>query len=130
MSNATHTLAGIAIPRGMLWIDEHDWLPVQKEKSYSCEGALMLDVGVKQAGRAITLQGEDDAGWIELSVLNQIYALASQPADTHLLVLADGREFDVQFDAVDDAISARRIGRPELPKADWPFVATFKLITV
>lgn len=130
MSNANHTLAGIPIPRGMLWIDEHDWLPVQKSKEYSVEGALLLDVNVKQAGRPITLQADSDGGWIALGVLNQIYELASDPLATYPLVLADGREFDVQFDAADDAITAKRIGRPELPKPDWDYVATFKLITV
>ncbi|MEG0921349.1 MAG: hypothetical protein RSD57_16955 [Comamonas sp.] len=132
MSNAHHTLAGIPIPRGMIWIDEHDWLPVQKTKGYSCEGALMLDVGVVEdgVGRPITLQADEDAGWIALAVLNQIYALGSHPTDTYQLVLADGRTFDVQFDAADDAITAHRIGRPELPEASWPYVATIKLITV
>ncbi|MBB6578472.1 hypothetical protein HNP33_002554 [Comamonas odontotermitis] len=130
MSNEHHSLGGIVVPRGMIWIDEHDWLPVQKSKEYSVEGALLLDVSVKQAGRPITLQADDDAGWISLGVLNQICVLASDPVATHRLILADGREFDVQFDASDDAITARRIGRPALPPFDWDYVATFKLITV
>lgn len=130
MTDQYHTLAGIPIPRGMIWIDEHDWLAVQKSKEYSITGALLLDVGVKKAGRPITLQADEDAGWITLGVLNQVCALASIADETHQLTLADGRQFDVQFDAADDAITARRIGRPELPTPDWEYVATFKLITV
>lgn len=130
MTEKFHTLGGIPIPRGMIWIDEHDWLPVLKSKEYSITGALLIDAGVKKAGRPITLQADDDAGWIALNVLNQVCNLAASPDETYQLVLADGRSFSVQFDAEEDAISARRIGRPELPGPDWVYVATFKLITV
>lgn len=130
MSSAFHTLGGIRIPSGMVWVDEFSWLAVQKEKEYSTTGALLLDVGVKQAGRPITLQAEENAGWIKRDVLKQVQDLANQPIAVHSLELADGRVFSVQFDATDDAITAQPIGRPELPLGSQDYYATFKLITV
>lgn len=130
MTEKFHTLGGLQIPRGMVWVDEFSWLAVQKDKEYSTTGALLLDVGVKKAGRPITLQAEEGAGWISRDVLMQVMTLANQPLATHSLVLADGRVFDVQFDADDEAISAAPIGRPELPNGGQRYYATFKLITV
>ena len=129
MSAATHTLGGIALPRGMVWADEHDWLPVEKTTEYSTTGALLVDAGVRLAGRPITLRAETDAGWIRRDTLASLRALAASPLAAHTLTLADGRTFSVQF-APGDAITARPIGRPELPADDNPYVATVRLIEV
>ena len=81
MSAPGHTLADIAIPRGMVWIDEHSWTPVEKSLEYSISGALLVDVGVKQAGRSITLQGEQSAGWIRRSSAVRPWPVHRGPAN-------------------------------------------------
>lgn len=124
-----HTLGALAIPRGMVWSDEFDWHAVEKSTQYSLTGALLVDVATRQAGRAITLQGSEDAGWIARSVLQQLHALAALPGAVHVLQLADGRTFDVQF-APGTPVEARPIARPELPAATHPYVATVRLIEV
>lgn len=124
-----HTLGALAIPRGMVWVDEFDWHVVEKSTQYSLTGALLIDVATRQAGRAITLQGSEDAGWIARSVLMQLHALAAQPGAVHVLELADGRVLDVQF-APGTPVEARPIARPELPAATHPYVATVRLIEV
>lgn len=129
MTAANHTLAGIAVPRGMLWADEFDWVPVDRATTYSVTGALIVDVAARLAGRPITLAGEVDAGWLQLGVLRQLHALASLPDATHALELADGRTFTVMF-APDAPIEAKPIGRPELPSAANPYYATLRLIEV
>lgn len=121
-----HTLGAVQIPRGMVWVDEFNWSPVEKALEYSVTGALLVDVGVRQAGRPITLQAEGDAGWIRRDVLQALQALADVPDGTYLLTLADGREFTVQF--APNPIEATPLGRPELPSAQHPFVATVRLI--
>ena len=115
----------------MVWIDEFDWQPVEKALEYSLTGALLIDVGVKQAGRPITLQGSEDAGWLTFtrSVLTALAAQAAEPEGEFELVLADGRSFTVQF-APESPIEARPIGRPELPTDNHPYVATVRLIEV
>ena len=129
MSAAYHLLGTLQLPRGMVWADEHDWVPVQKSMEYSTTGALLIDVGVRQAGRPITLEAEDDAGWITRQAIQDLRALAADPEAELELVLADGRIFSVHF-AADNPIQARPVGRPELPTNTHPYVATVRLIQI
>lgn len=129
MTAANHTLAGIAVPRGMVWVDEYGWAPVERATGYSLTGALLVDESPSLGGRPITLVGDPDAGWITRGVLDQLYALASVLDATHPLVLADGRTFAVKF-APGAPIEAKPIGRPELPTAANPYYATLRLIEV
>jgi len=125
-----HTLAGLQIPRGMVWSDEFGWSRVEKSLEYSLTGAALIDAGVRLAGRPITLQGEVDAGWIRRGALTALQALADANAiGAHALVLADGRTFTVQF-APGLAVEGKPLARPELPVEDYPYVATVRLITV
>jgi hypothetical protein len=129
MSATFHTLGTLQIPRGMVWADEHNWLPVEKDMEYSLTGALLVDAAVRQAGRPITLQADDNAGWIERGVLQDLRALASVPDATYLFTHADGREFTVMF-SPDDPLQAVPVGRPELPADTNPYIATVRLIEV
>lgn len=132
MSTAVHTLGAIDLPRGMVWVDEFDWVAAERAVEYSTTGALLVDVGTRQAGRPITLQADDDAGWRGMTRerLDELRGLAGD-AETpeHLLVLADGRRFTVMF-AADDPIRARPVGRPELPGPDHPYVVTVRLLAL
>lgn len=129
MSSKFHTLGATQIPRGMVWVDELDWHAVEKSQTYSITGALIFDIGVKQAGRTITLQAEEEAGWITRATLMTLRAQAAEPGQVFELTLADGRVFAVQF-AAGDPIQARPIARPELPSDAHPYIATVRLIEV
>lgn len=126
---AGHFLAGIELPRGMLWVDEFAWQPVAKSVERSITGTQIIDVAVKQAGRPITLEGVQDQGWMQRSTLLTVQALAQDPEGEYELVLADGREFTVQF-APDEPITAQPLKRPELPPLHYPYIVTLRLITV
>jgi len=129
MSTTYHQLALVQIPRGMIWTDEHDWIAAEQATEYSITGALLVDAQARQAGRPITLQADEDAGWIRRDVLGSLRALAAVPGATYTLTLADARTFAVMF-APGDPITARPIARPELPPASHPYVATVRLIEV
>jgi len=129
MAAKYHTLGAIQIPRGMVWVDEFDWNPVEKSIEYSITGALLIDSGVRLAGRTITLQADTDAGWITRATLLALQALAVTPEGVHTLTLADARTFTVQF-APGECITATPIARPELPSNAHPYVATVRLIEV
>jgi hypothetical protein len=125
-----HTLAGLPIPRGMVWSDEFGWSRIDKSLEYSLTGAALIDAGVRLAGRPISLQGEVEAGWIKRGALTALQALAEvDPTAEHALVLADGRAFTVQF-APGLAVEGKPLARPELPVEDYPYIATVRLITV
>ncbi len=125
-----HTLGSIQIPRGLVWADEFAWHPVLREAEYSITGALLLDASTRLAGRPITLQGSEDAGWLTRSTLLALYAMAENASTTHTLTLADGRTYTVTFAAGDTPIEAAPLARPELPPAAWPYIATIRLIEV
>lgn len=129
MATKYHTLGAIQIPRGMVWVDEFAWQPVEKSAEYSITGALLIDSGVRLAGRAITLQSDTDAGWITRATLLALQALAAAPEGVHTLTLADARTFTVQF-APGECLAATPIARPELPASAHPYVATVRLIEV
>ncbi len=126
---AGHFLAGIELPRGMLWVDEFNWSAVQKTIERGITGAQIIDAAARIEGRPITLQAVEDQGWIRRATLQAVRDLADAPDAHYPLKLADGREFTVQF-AADDPIAATPISRPELPAATHPYVATLRLITV
>ncbi|WP_232537933.1 hypothetical protein [Comamonas testosteroni] len=126
---AGHFLAGIELPRGMLWVDEFNWSAVQKTVERGITGAQIIDAASRIEGRPITLQAVEDQGWIRRATLLTVQAMADVPDAQYPLKLADGREFTVQF-AADDPIAATPISRPELPAATHPYVATLRLITV
>lgn len=130
MSAAFHTLGTLPIPCGMVWIDEHDWAPVQKEMEYSLTGALLVDAAVRQAGRPITLQAVEDAGWIARGMLHDLRELASVPDATYPFTHADGREFTVMFAPGGEPLQAVPVARPELPPDSYPYIATVRLIEV
>jgi len=125
-----HTLNGLEIPRGLIWADEFGWSAVEKSLGYSVTGAALIDAAVRLAGRPITLQGEADAGWITRGGLIALRALdESNPVGEYVLVLADGRSFNVQF-APGVAVEGKPRLRPELPAEGQPYIATVRLITV
>lgn len=130
MSTTHHTLGLVQIPRGMVWVDEFDWHEVQSEAEYSLTGALLIDAALRQAGRTITLQGIESAGWITRATLQAMYALAQAPDATYTLTLADTRTFTVRFAPGGAPITATPVARPELPPSHHPYVATVRLIEV
>lgn len=131
MPTPYHLLDTVQLPRGLIWVDEFDWRPVEASTEYTLSGALVYDSATRQAGRPITLQANEDAGWLGMTraVVLAIQALASAPGAVYVLTLADGRSFDVAF-APDNPFEARPVARPELPGADHPYVATLRLIEV
>lgn len=128
MSNPTHTLGAVAIPRGMIWTDELDWSPVETSAEPGITGASVVDVFVLTDGRPITLVGSESAGWITRATLIALHALAADPGATYTLTLADERTFTVRFIGK-TPIEAKPIARPELPGDTYPYTATLRLIT-
>lgn len=86
-SGTTYTL-----PTDALWPDEFDWNPVEATNTYSAAGALLIDSGVRLAGRPITLRCE----WITRTLALQLQAWAWLPAAT-LTLSYRGTSYTVRF---------------------------------
>lgn len=119
----------VQLPRGLVWVDEFDWQPVEAAAEYSLTGALIYDSAVRKKGRPITLRADDDAGWMRRDIAQAVNALAAAPGAVYVLALADGRSFNVSF-APSQPFEARPVARPELPGTNHPYVATIRLLEV
>lgn len=64
----THSGTTLELPDRLLWTDEFDWSPVAQSTGYSTRGSLLVDVGLKQGGRPITLDGKTSKAWIPRSL--------------------------------------------------------------
>lgn len=132
--SAFHILGAIQIPRGLVWVDEFDWSSLETAAERGITGAQIIDAAENIGGRPITLQGIENAGWLTRAILLSLHAMASALDENDKLVvypltLADGRTFSVTF-APGKKISAKPIGRPELPTEPNPYVCTIPLETV
>jgi hypothetical protein len=92
------------------WADEYDWSPVEQRTEYSTTGALLVDVGVKLAGRPITLQGTDTAAWISRALCDSLKAWAALPGIT-LTLTVRGVARSVMFDHAQKGFEAKPIWR-------------------
>lgn len=129
--SACHMLDGVTIPAECLWKDEFDWQPATGASTWSCTGALIVDLAAKKAGRPITLTGADDMGWMQRADVSALYALAADPATPRLLTLADGRSFTVIFRPGEAPVSADRVGWHPAPPSEWPYKAvTIRLMEI
>ncbi len=95
------SLAPIVLHPQFFWIDEFDWQAlVVSEPIYTITGAMIIETGIKSAGRPITLNG--DNVWLKKSLLDRLFLLAQTPTPLSLGV-PDGRVFDVLLKKIDKA---------------------------
>ncbi|WP_333873052.1 hypothetical protein [Methylobacter sp.] len=121
-------LDAIELPEDLIWSDEFAWNPVQRTKSYTLTGALVLETGVKQAGRPITLVGGADAAWIDRTTLTALQTKLATD-ETMTLTLNDARVFSVVFES-DQPIEATPVIDYSTPAGtDW-YSLTLKLMQV
>jgi hypothetical protein len=122
------TLDAITLPEDLIWVDEFAWTPVQQTESFTLTGALILETGLKQAGRPITLVGGDSAAWIDRATLKALHTKLADAA-TMTLTLNDGRTFAVVFKG-DQPVTAEPIVDYSTPDdGDW-YSLTLKLMQV
>lgn len=99
---AGHFLAGIELPRGMLWVDEFNWSAVQKTVERGITGVQIIDAAARIEGRPITLQAVEDQGWIRRATLRAVQALVDVP---------DGQYRCAWLTAVNSPCSLRQMTR-------------------
>jgi hypothetical protein len=90
------------------WTDEFDWSPVEQSTEYSTDGALIVDVGLKLAGRPITLEGTDTAAWISRAACATLQAWAALPG-IELTLVVRGVARTVMFDHARKGFSAQPV---------------------
>ena len=127
--SSQHLLGTVSLPADMLWIDEFNWPTVIRSTEYTLTGAMIVDIGQRQAGRPITLAGAADGGWVTRATVDALRVLACELPGQFVLTLADTRSFTVTF-APEDAIHAEPLYPVADPGVDFPYFCTVKLIEV
>ena len=131
LSDGTTTLT---LDPDLYWSDEFEWYEIEQAVERSLTGALIVDHGVRQDGRPITLDPPDDAAaWMPRATLAQLQAWETNPALTLTLSLR-GTPFTVVFRRHDGApIEARPVEfvADPLPGefGDW-YLTTLRLMVI
>lgn len=125
----TNGATTLELDEDLYWSDEA-WSPVVQSTEHSIGGALIVDEGVKQAGRPITLEPEDErSGQMPRAVLDQLRAWAAEPALVMTLTLR-GLSYQVLFRHRDGAITARpMVHFSDVDAGDWYFL-TLRFIEI
>ena len=129
MNTLTYGATTIALPDDLDWDDEFSWQAVEQRTEYSITGALIVEASAKQAGRTITLAGDDRSGWILRSTLATLRAWAALPAQAFTLVLR-GTTRTVAFDQSQGAVDARPVVDFSNPDVADYYIPTLRFIEV
>lgn len=90
----------------LLWVDRHSFSPVVQSVERSVTGGLLVEYGVRQAGKPITLQPEDESSaWMPKSTLDVLEQWASV-AGQQMSLSIDGVTHTVIFRHIDGALEA------------------------
>lgn len=132
------TLDTLRLPDGLRWTDEFAWSPVAQSSAFGLTGALLIQQGIKQAGRPVTLTGGNTWAWMRRSALIALQALIDGATTPLILTLHDGRAFHVLPDQttsagalVADALPIVLDSGPADPQPEsWYVVNTLKFVVV
>ena len=113
----------LELPDELLWEDELKWSPIVMSVAYSLTGAMLLQKGVKQGGRPITLvPPEESMGWVPRSLVESLMGWAEDPMVEMTLSFPHAPEttYNVIFRHSDKAIDAAPIkGYPDHAPGAW-----------
>lgn len=120
----------LTLPDDLLWIDEHSWTPPVATVSYLLTGALLVESAVRQAGRPITLIGNDDMGWVTQNSLDKLYYWTTEPHRKFKLLFLDGRAFNIAYRHNEPSIESKPIlGFPTRSDSDFHQI-TLRFLTI
>jgi len=120
----------IALPDDMQWQDELEWSAVaQAAPQRTLSGGLVIQQGVKQNGRPVTLAG--DWAWHKKADLLRLREWGDVPELVMTLAHPDGRSFDVIFRLHEKQFAKAEAVAFCAPETDeTPYLATINLMTV
>lgn len=133
MASLTRDGVSLDISDHLEWVDEFTYSPVEQTQEYLSEGALVVQEGVKQAGRPITLKSGEGVYPLNREITPIFDEVQQSAGKTYQLTLADGRTFDVMFNHANTAFEAPidKFWRASLPDPDQTrHSLTLRFITV
>lgn len=119
----------LTLPDDFDWTDEFAWTAVAAQRSYSVGGALLIDSGLKLAGRPITLAGAVDRAWLTRAEVLALFgwSLLAAPAMT---LSYRGQSYAVTWDQVDKPLDVQQVFPFVDPAPTDYCYATLRFITI
>ena len=127
--NLTNGATTVALPDALSWVDEFAWSSVEQTQTYTSTGALLIEEGVKQAGRPITLEGAEDRTWCTRALVKQLQTWAATPGIVLTLTMR-GVVHAVTFDHQKGALQGFPVifyADQSVDDADW-YVPTIRFL--
>ena len=87
----------VTLPDYLTWANEFTTTQVAQDKQRSITGALVIFEDTKLEGRSLSLESDEDGGWITRLDLLALRALGEQE-DTDLILVFNNVSYDVRFD--------------------------------
>lgn len=126
----TITLDALTLSNDLMWNSQYNWSPVVQTVSYAIDGTMIVEAGTKMKGRPVSLTGGSNFGWMQRSLIDQIYAKAVVAGLTMTLVYK-GTSLTVMFDHERGALDlALALPYSEYASNDWIQVNSINFITV
>lgn len=124
------TLGGIELPKTTVWTDRQIGDPILQTRNVTLGGKAVVSSFALPSGRLITLEGQQDTGWITKDVYDSLYSLSATVGATYSFVY-NTETYQVMFNHTDPpAISGSPlIYRNNQDGTDY-YVFSIKLITV
>jgi len=120
----------LPLPPGLVWTDEHTSASVAQTMRRALDGSLVVYYAGLVAGRPITLESTETAGWITRAQADALAALAASPGAVYTLTLR-GQAYQVMFRHHEPpAFSASGLWPYANPQAGDYYRAVIKLMTV
>lgn len=122
--------SAIALPDDLIWADEGQWQAAVSSKTYTTTGACIIQGGIRQAGRPVTLAGQIKHAWLTRSEWLALLAEANAFGTQYTLKFHDDSELTVQWAPGERRIDAKPVIEYADPQPADPYFATLKFITV
>ncbi len=129
MGSLTYTTTTVPLSDDFAFVEQYTWSQLAMRKAFSVSGALIVQTGLKQAGRPITLQGDEQHAWVTRAQLASLRTLADTPSITLTLDFR-GETYSVIFDAEAGAIDAAPVADFDTEDAADFFIVTLRFLTV
>lgn len=129
MSTLTDGTLTVELPDALMWSDEFAWQAVQQTVTRGLDGTLILQEGLKQAGRPVTLAAPGEGGWVTRADVDRLYALSAVAGQVMTLTLR-GVPMSVTWRHSDTALDASPITPLEDVQPDDLWRVTLRLMTL
>lgn len=131
MITLTDGITDLNLHPDFLWSDEYNWQPVEQSVERTITGALVVMPALRQAGRPITLEPEDDSSaWTTRADVEQLRNWAAG-AGVVLQLTLRGTTRSVMFRHQDGAgLEARPVVHFSEPEGGDYYLITLRLMEI